>query len=170
MGLGYRVHVHGLKSIKGLKLSQPQIATPRRVPILPRNYRLRWRFDYVNRPTRRGIWDGVGPEGGVESAWRQPKDGLIAALIEGECMKTHEVYVLAEVRGQDYAFAQWDSHVRTGPGIGLKRDFKPFRMTHGLALLTRDERVTVFIDGTVARRPLTDEERGFNFYEHRAGT
>jgi hypothetical protein len=138
---------------------------PEKTTLPPRRYRLRWRFDFRDRPTRRGPWDG-GSDRAEDSAWAVPKDGLLRAVVEAEDRETFQTFTAAAVEGQDYATAQWEIHSRI-PGLGVHRVMTPRPVVHGLSLLTRDERVTVLVSGEVRRRPLTPDERAMKIHEHR---
>lgn len=151
------------------------IATPELVALPLRKVRLRWVFAYRNRPDRRGVWDAAAPQHDPTSAWCQPKDGLAAAIIEGESHFTHQQFRIIEIAGQDYAHCQWQVYTPM-PTFGL-RNVGPMDAAIevtprvlGLSMWTRDEKFTAFIDGTVEVRPLTIQEKAFDFREHKAGT
>jgi hypothetical protein len=98
------------------------------------------------------------------------KNGLARFIVEGEHIATFAQVVLCDIDGQDYAFAQWAMHARS-PSIGLSGTIQlRGAVVNGLSVWTNDEKITAFIDGTVSSRPLTAEERRFDFMEHRAGT
>jgi len=44
-------------------------------------YRLRWRFDYANRPTKVGKWSHPGTTRETQAKY-QAKEGLVRAAIE----------------------------------------------------------------------------------------
>lgn len=144
------------------------LARPQIVPVIPRNYRLRWHLQFVDRPAKIGKWNNVGaPEGELAMIG---KSGLARFLVEAEHIETFATVVLIDVHGQDYAFAQWAMHVRS-PSIGLSGAVHlKTPAVNGLSIWTNDEKITAFIDGSVTRRPLTEAERRFDFLEHRAGT
>jgi hypothetical protein len=136
----------------------------------PRRYRLRWRFDFASRPSRFGIWNNSGarPEDG---AWRVPKDGLVRACIEAECALTFKTTVLVDVPGPDYVTALWEAFARSTGGVQNQDGSVRLRTSiAGLSFLTRTEKITVWMDGRVERRPLTAEEAVFDQHEHTAGT
>lgn len=148
------------------------VLSPQIMPVIPRRYRLRWGFQFATRPTRRGPWD-CGSDRPEDSAWAVNKEGLLKAFVEAEDIATHEVTMLTEVPGEDYATAQWEMHSRVA---AIWREdspvtaVRPRPIIHGLSLLTRDEKITVMVSGAVERRPLTAGERGFDIHEHRLGT
>lgn len=126
--------------------------------------RLRWRFDFAGKPTKRGVWDAASgrPE---DAAWMVDKTGLVLAAIEGEHRDTQEEMTLVECQGQDFALFQWEAYARC-PGLGMPAVFTPRTNVAGLSLLTRDEKITVWINGQWERKPLSAEEKEFNFHEH----
>lgn len=146
------------------------VATPQLQPVVQRKIRLRWRFEYTNRPARWGGWDGVLPQGDPGTAALQPKDGLKWAIIEGESIFTQEGFRIVEIPGADYAHTQWEGHVRSLPFGWAEAAVTFTPKIHGMSMWTNQEKITAFIDGRVTRRPLTPEERRFQFREHTAGT
>lgn len=145
------------------------LALPKLEPLVQRKLRLRWRFTYKDRPDRKGGWDAVLPQTDPGTAWRQPKDGLVWAIIEGESIFDHREFKIVEIPGSIYAFCQWEVHVRP-PIFGGPEALKLTPRTQGLSMWTGEEKITAFVDGTVKRRLLTAEERKFQFHEHSAGT
>jgi len=133
-----------------------------------RLYRLRWRFCFAGKPDRRGIWNGASgrPEDG---AWAVPKEGLLGAIIEGEDFHTHEVKKFLEIPGEDYVTAQWEAYARIPGFMGVESVTRAPNI-YGLSFKTREEKITVAIDGRVHRRPLSEEEKKFKLKEHTAGS
>lgn len=100
--------------------------------------RLRWRFEYSDKPAKYGGWDYLGDDPGL-SAWRQPKEGLIMAILEA---KTGDgvILPLVECPGQDFCNFQWEMEARLYAGsIGHRHV--------GLTLVSRSHRYTVFVNG-----------------------
>lgn len=155
-------------------MSNLQIAMPEPVALPRRKIRLRWRFVYQGRPDRKGVWDSAASQSDPTSAWSQPKDGLLWAIVEGESHFNHELFTILEVPGQDYAHCTWEVYT-PAPTFGLKNagpanvaiEVTPRVM--GLSLWTREKKFTVFIDGDVQVRYLTAAEKKFDLHEHRAG-
>ena len=137
-------------------LQQNSVPTPR--------YRLRWRFDFAQKPTKFGIWNGAGNPS--DGAWKVNKDGLVRAAVEGEDIFTYETRLLAEVQGSDYATCEWDAYTRIPGFYKSTQPINPRVYIAGMSLVSREERLTVFVDGTIGRRPLTDEEKQFKKLEH----
>ena len=145
-----------------------EIMTINREPIPVSFYRLRWRFDFADRPSRVGIWNGAGRH--EDGAWAVPKNGLVRAAIEAEDLRTFEQKLMFEVDGADYVSAQWDAYGRMS-GMGPAAGSMTLRQhVGGLSFLTRTEKVTVSVNGTISRRPLTESEKLFKFHEHTSGT
>lgn len=135
--------------------------------VVPRRFRLRWAFYYHNgRPPRIGIWDGAG-NGVRDMAAFQPKDGLLWAAIEAESIFDFTIKRLVEVSGPDLQTIEWDTFVR-GPGVSWKGgSYQPACRLAGLSLITRTERISAKIDGSLTRKVLSAEERCVNVFEHR---
>lgn len=131
-------------------------------------YRLRWRFILQGKPDRYGIWNGASPRA-EDSAWAIDKTGLIAAVIEGECIRTHQLCQLFSMSGNEYAFCQYEAYSKV-PGLGPSSGSWKLR-THisGLSLLSNDKKYTVGVDGGITSRHLSAEEKRFQFKEHTSG-
>lgn len=144
------------------------VLRPEIVPVIARIYRLRWNLQYVDKPARVGKWNNLG---GVEGELAMvPKKGLARALVEAENCATFEMITLVDVPGQDYAHAEWGMHVRS-PSVGFDGSIALNRpAVNSLSFWTNDEKITAYIDGSIARRSLTEDEQRFDFREHRAGT
>ena len=71
-----------------------------------RRYRLRWRFDYANGTTAKGMWHlpQGNPEGQAAIAYNT---SVIRASIEGEDCETFEVMIMAECDGHDFVSLKW---------------------------------------------------------------
>jgi hypothetical protein len=131
-------------------------------------YRLRWRFDFANRPSRYGVWNGASPHKSDMAAF-VPKDGLVRAAVEGIKVARNVNVILAEVDGHNFASFAWDAAVGL-PSIGLQGSFSRESTIVGLSILSRTEKITVYIDGKVKRRPLTGHEMKFKLEEHKGGS
>lgn len=148
--------------ISGLK--QLASVAPQAIPT--KVYRLRWRFDFANKPSVIGTWDGAGK---THQAWKINKEGLIRAVIEGECRDTHEIETLFECDGHEYAFCQWLAYSRVRGVYGKnKGPISQLSMLSGITFLLRSYRVTVFVNGRIKPEPLTEQEALFKFKEHSA--
>jgi len=131
-------------------------------------FRLRWRFIFADGRQKVGIWNGTSPRK-EDSAWAVNKEGLGAAVIEGENIYTQETKELLAIDGSDYAFAQWEAYSKV-PGLGpLSGSWRLRCHIYGLTFFTNDKKFTVWINGKIESRPLTDQEKKFKFKEHSAG-
>jgi len=131
-------------------------------------YRLRWRFDFADKKARVGVWNNASPLP-QDSAWSVKKDGLIRAAIEGENIYTSEQVTLLECPGQDYATCQVVAYAKIPRAIGHHGTVTPKGHFGGMAILTRDEKITVYVDGRIERAPLTANEKKFDLHEHKLG-
>jgi hypothetical protein len=133
-------------------------------------YRLRWRFEYVDGTSRRGVWD-LGSDLQQDKAAYQKKEGLLFAIIEGEDVRTFEQRVFVECPGQDYVSCLGEAYTRLPNALGLSRAVSPKTYLSGISFVTRAERILVFVDGTIERRELSKDERKQTFMtEHKLGS
>lgn len=140
-------------------------------PVIARQFRLRWRFDFADGRIKRGVWNGASPRA-EDGAWAVNKTGLLKALVEGEDIASSELHVLAEAPGPDYVSASWEAYSRM-PGGGLPPGMNAVKLRPviaGLTLILRDEAVSVYVDGRVERRLLRAEEKNLTLREHTAGS
>lgn len=120
-------------------------------------YKLRWRFDYANRPSKCGQWSKPATRD-EDMAARQLKDGLIRASIEGQDISTQEIFTLAECDGHDFCNFQWIS-AQYGMSPGHAKIV-------GLAIMTRNQVAQVFVDGSskILERPENDKNYHYAIY------
>lgn len=131
-------------------------------------YRLRWVFRWVDGKVRRGIWNGASNRF-EDTAASINKTGLIQAAIEGEHVTGYGIKTLFECDGHDYASASWMA-ASSMPALIGKINAGSVRLIPdiiGLSFTTRNERVSVFVDGSISRRPNTEYEKQFKLREHR---
>lgn len=102
--------------------------------------RLRWRFEYVDKPTKYGGWDYTGDDP-LLSAWRQSKDGLLMAILEAKTPNS-VILKMVECPGADFCNFQWEMEARMRGGQLAHRQV-------GLTLVSRTHRYTIFINGKV---------------------
>lgn len=131
-------------------------------------YRLRWKFEFLNKPTKIGCWD-LASDRPEDAAWRVDKTGLVRAVVEGEDMVTCEQKELLEVFGDEYVSCTGEVFSRVPGGGFIDRTVTPVAHLYGVSFLTRSEKITVLRDGTIERRDLTDEEKQFKLHEHIVG-
>lgn len=125
--------------------------------------RLRWRFDFPDRPTRYGIWNNSGgsqAESAGTSAWCINKTGLVRASIEAEDQEQWTVQTVVECDGWDFVNFRWiaATPIPFDPGGG----FQVAGQIIGLAMDTRDNSYSVFIDGSTKITARTEEEKNMN--------
>lgn len=147
--------------MSGIHLPTPTFDTP--VP--RRRYRLRWRFEFVGKPTKCGVWD-LGSDLFVDSAVAVNKAGLLWACIEAESLDPHnyEIKTLVREPGQNFASFKGEVFSRCGAfGVG---EMQLQALVSGISMMTNTEYITAHVDGSVDRRLLTDEEKEFKIFEH----
>ena len=119
-------------------------------------YRLRWRFDYADRPSKLGMWQYASdkPE---EMACFQKTDGLTRACIESENLRTWETEVVCECAGWDFVEFRWVTAVNVQP-LAMQAPITTPGTLVGLELITREKRATALVDGRLLVRDRTAEE------------
>lgn len=122
-------------------------------------YLLRWRFDYINSPSRVGMWSQPGNIDQA-GAWKQNGAGLhiCRAMVEGKHAQNRTTEVLAEVPGQDFVMFQWLALARVN-AFGLSGSVVPRTVLGGLQIVTREEIITVMINGLVKREFRSDDHK-----------
>lgn len=141
--------------------------TPEIVSHIPmqRLYRLRWRFAFADKKDRVGIWDDNGPSIKENSAWAVDKRGLTKVFIDCESLIDYTSKTLVECDAQDFALFQWRFISYVNFGNTAQRPIPA-----GLQMLTRDKKITVYVDGRIDIEDLNEDERGFHFTEYQAGS
>ena len=119
---------------------------------------LRWRFDYVDKPSRIGAWDDSAPEEAAK-AYRQSREGLVFASIEA---KDHHGVIrrVFECAGPDFCNFQWEvaAQLNTNGQPGRHRLI-------GLTLVSRTHRASVFHLGltSVEQRDKDDFDNHYSY-------
>ena len=131
-------------------------------------WRLRWRFDYSGRGTKYGSWNCSSPLQKDMAAF-QPKEGLVSASIEGESTHTFEMRTFYECDGHEYVSCQGEAYGKIRNPLGITGAGNPMVFFSGLSFITRDKKVTVFIDGTMQQEFLRNKKADYKFFEHEAG-
>jgi len=140
--------------------------TPRKGNVKP-IFRLRWVFHWLDGKVKRGVWNGASNDFG-SSAASINKSGLIFAGIEAEDSIGNGITKFYECDGHDYITAKWIAAGSIGAPIG-KWNSESIKVTPdiiGLSILTRKERVSVFIDGSISSRPHKLVEKIEKIREH----
>lgn len=111
---------------------------------LENKYLLRWRLDYINKPSKVGMWMQHGPNES-DRASAQSLDGLLFARIEGKEHSTRNTTVLAECSSQDFCLFQWHAAQIFDPSFRAKS----LPSIIGLRMVTRHGDILVWMDGTM---------------------
>lgn len=130
-------------------------------------YRLRWVFHFLDGKVRNGIWNGSGnrPEDKAEYI---NKTGLIRASIQVKDFYGNGIKDLFECDGHDYITAKWIGAVGAGSLLS-KQKVNSFTLEPdiiGLSFITRKERVSVFVDGSISSRKHYKNETIDKLREH----
>lgn len=142
------------------------IATPTREAVPKEFFRLRWRFDFTDGRIKYGVWNGASNLES-DSAWCVKKDGLLRAVIEGENMRNYSLVTFVEIEGSRYVSAEWIGYARIGNPFAVKHAVTPRTHIGGLSMLTDAEKISVYVNGKVEVRDLTEEEKKFKLHEHK---
>lgn len=128
--------------------------------IFEHNAWLRCRFDFAhNKPTWFSMWNDSGPNDCDKAAF-QNKNGLIRASIEAKNVITREIITVVECNGIDFCNFQWLAIAST-PAMA-----KFARVTSknvGLALVTRDKKINVFVNGKITVENRSEAEKNFHY-------
>ena len=117
-------------------------------------YRLRWRFDFHNKPTKIGQWCRPADRQS-DMACFQNGEGLVRASIEAQDVHTQEINTIAECDGHDFCNFQW---------VSAAWGFMASRVKIvGISLITRDVRCTVYVDGKTVVEDRTEDDKNFHF-------
>lgn len=102
--------------------------------------RLRWRFEYAQKPAKYGGWDYTGNDPNL-SAWRQSREGLIMAILEAKTMEGI-VLPIVECPASEFCNFQWEMEAR------MRASSMNYRHV-GLTLVSRTHRYTCYLNGKV---------------------
>lgn len=130
---------------------------------LPPIYRLRWRFEFLNKTSKFGGWNATETRPEFMAAFVK-KDKLVAAIIEGERISSWGIKRFVEIEGQKYVSTEWLCAVSTAilsPGVEVKQG-----SVVGMSMMTDSKKITVYIDGQIKVRDLSDYEKKFKLKEH----
>jgi len=139
-------------------------------------FRLRWRFEFRDKPARIGPWNGSSDRKEDKAAFIS-KTGLTNAIIEAEKHASWGISRLLDIPGSRYVSAQWECCASVPMFLNKdgKPDIRPGSVIApgtivGLSFLTPDEKLTVFIDGHCKVTKLSEQDRKFkHFTEHKLG-
>lgn len=132
-------------------------------------YRLRWRFDFIDRPSKFGIWNGAS-NNFSDSAAAVNKSGLIRAIIEGEKTGDWVVRPLLEMDGHAYVTSQWVRLANASQLMSsdVQKASLPSSLV-GLSFLSSDKKYTVYVDGTCSVIDLPKNRMNIKLKEHSLG-
>ena len=140
---------------------------------LPINYghspllRLRWRFDFKDKPSKVGQWNGTS-QNPCDMAAYINKAGLIRMAVEGEKISQWVTKTIFDVVGSEYVSCQWRTAL-SAPGIGGPMRYVKSGDVIALVVKTNKYKITVFVDGQMKRELLTEDELKFKIFEHNLG-
>jgi len=129
-------------------------------------YRLRWRFDFVNKKSKYGGWNSMSTQP-VDMAAFVDKTGLLRASIETESISTYALKTMAEIDGHKYVSCSWKA-AASSPSF-LAGSFKTCGSVIGLTMYTEDLEVTVFVDGQIKVNKLKEHQKKIDVVEHKLG-
>jgi hypothetical protein len=133
-------------------------------------WRLRWRFVFADKADKVGVWNGATNVQSDMAAFIN-KTNLSFALIEGEIQHTGRRKLFVEIPGQIYAHCQWIAAISAPWALnsinadGIKK--RPGII--GLSMTTNEMKYSVFVDGSISQRRLSEHDKKFNFTEHKLG-
>lgn len=112
-----------------------------------------WFFDYLDGRRKKGVYN-FPSQNPADAAWAQPKHGLLRAGIL--CRDGNRVEkIAADVSHEDFCNFEW---------VMDRMAVSNTERLAGLTLVTRDERITYFIDGkTVREKRDNSEDNLFHF-------
>lgn len=131
--------------------------------MLVSKYRIRWRYDWIDRPSKYGMWS-LTTKNEIDQAWNKQKEGLLFATVEGKDVDG-KIVTLCQCPGQDFAFFQWICIART-PLRVMQNRIKPSPPIHqliGIKMVTRYETISVMNTGHIFREPRSTEDQKFNY-------
>ena len=132
-------------------------------------YRLRWRFDFADRPSKFGIWNGASSNF-ADSAAAVNKTGLIRAVIEGEKIGEWVIKPLFELDGHRYVTSQWIRLANASMLMDSKVNSASLPSSLiGLSMLTEDKKFIVYVDGRYAAIDLPKKRTDIKLQEHSLG-
>lgn len=123
-------------------------------------YRIRWRFDYVGRPEKYGLWS-LSTKNMSDQAWCHNYPGLLTASVEGKTFEG-KIVRLAEMSGQDFMNFQWLAQAII-PGGMPKGTVRCICSNTGLRIIGRNETIDVFDSGVVKRYQTPEEFKSIKF-------
>lgn len=124
----------------------------------PKKFFLRWRFDYPNKPSVYGMWSQT-TNNPIDQAWNKTT-GAIRMKIEAKHVDTKQVSVLVDQPAEDFRNFSWMVNARMTVLGKIKS--RPMHQLVGLEMWTRDSKIQVYDDGTIAKKPLSEADKKLN--------
>lgn len=121
----------------------------------PEFWLLRWRFEYTDGRSKYGQWDRHG-DFEKDQAWRQTKENLLYACIEGKEFHTKESKIFHRCLGQDFVNFNWMA-TSTVPS-NFSGSVTPTPRLVGLMLIDRKQKHSVYKSGGLA-----SEDHGLDY-------
>lgn len=146
MGLDSKLCIHGIEDSM----------------VIEKKYRLRWVLEYIQKKPIYGIWDNSSdrPE---DSAWIRDKTGLKYAAIEAEEMHSWGQYRFIECTADRFVQFKWIAAVSI-PGFGSGQ-VRSAGDIIGLSLITPEHSFTVYVDGKIEKKELSEHDKKFDLKE-----
>lgn len=123
-----------------------------------KNFNLRWKLYYVNKPPKFGMWD-LGLEDPATKASMQCRDGLVMAAIEAKNIRTKEIKIIVECSAADYVEHRWIAAAPSPTTAPIPIEVEG--AIQGMTLVTRDNKFHVYACGRLFKAPM--DERSTNY-------
>ena len=131
-------------------------------------FRLRWRFEFFNgKAPKIGVWDS-NSDLPTDSAWAVNKEGLAKVIVEAENRQTYELKQLLVIDGPDFASMQWEAYTKA-PTFGLQAKHGAIKLPAyiaGLSVLTRESKITCWVNGKITQEQLSEHDKLWQIHEH----
>lgn len=126
-------------------------------------WRLRWCFDYHDKPTRTGAWNSHKENDPHASALMQTKSGLMFAAIEAQDRDKTKIVRLCECVSSEFCNFEWVATASVSPHFknGAEQVTRPVIV--GLKIVTRNNEITVFVNGDIETSKRQYEDKLFHY-------
>jgi hypothetical protein len=128
---------------------------------IDKKFNLRWVLEYRLKKPIYGPWDDSSPHLS-DTAWSKDKTGLKYAVIEGEDKYSFTPIRFLECEADRFVCFKWVSAVSMPANMPY---IKSSGVIVGLQLITPAFSYTVYIDGTITKKDLTDHDKKFDLKE-----
>ena len=113
------------------------MALKKRPLMRPEFWLLRWRFEYTDGHVKYGQWNRHG-DFAEDQAWRQSKENLLYACIEGKEFHTRGLKIFHRCAGQDFVNFNWRATASVPARV--KGSVTPIPRIVGLMLIDRKQK------------------------------